>query len=309
MHLSIILSCYNTDKFIGKTIQSIIDQNYSKWELIIINDGSTDNSLNEIIQFEQLDNRIKVYSVQNGGVNKARNYGYTKVNSQSKYIHFMDSDDILNIDFYSKLVLFLENNNDFGAVYCDHIFINENDQEIIKPNWGKRFVPTRFGLMELPDNKIETPFICIALWCKMVEPMVILRRTEFEKSRKWDETFKFGRIGEGVVLFSEISWNSKIGYINDKLFLYRRHKNQSSQHKKVNFDSFSITTDKLISLLNNKCKKFLFICSVNRFKAITEIPKLKHSLRYDQKQFIKSLLKFVWFYIQSFPIFFYKSSN
>ncbi len=300
--LSIILSCYNTEKYIGRTVESIINQSFQNWQLIIVNDGSTDNSLSEITKYEIEDGRIQVYSIQNGGVNKARNFGYNKVNVDSKYVHFMDSDDFLAVNFYDRLIFFLENNPDYGAVYCDHIFINEDNLEIEKPNWGARYVPTRFGLKELPENEIETPFISIALWCKMVEPMVILRRKEFEMSRKWDETFKYGRIGEGVVLFSEISLKSKIGYINDKLFFYRRHKNQSSQNNKVQFNSFSITTRKIISNLDNKRSVLFFLCIVSRFKAISEIPKLKHNLVYNKIQFIKICYSILLNYSLSAPL-------
>ncbi len=138
--LLIIIPCYNTEKFIGKTIQSILNQNYQNWELIIINDGSTDNSLTEIKKYQHNDNRIKVYSIENGGVNKARNYGFKKSNDNSRYIHFMDSDDILSPNFYSKLVLFLDQNSQFGVVYCDHLFIDENGNEMSMQNWGQRIM-------------------------------------------------------------------------------------------------------------------------------------------------------------------------
>jgi len=302
--LSIIIPCYNTEKYIGKTIESIQNQSFIDWELIIVNDGSTDNSLSEITKYQIEDGRIQVYSIQNGGVNKARNFGYTKVNADSKYVHFMDSDDFLAVNFYDRLIFFLENNPDYGAAYCDHIFINEDNLEIEKPNWGVRYVPTRFGLKELPENEMETPFISIALWCKMVEPMVILRRKEFEKSKKWNESFVYGRIGEGVVLFSEIALESKIAYINEVLFYYRRHIQQSSQNSPNNVSSFSLTRKLICDTILAKKSLLIFKANIHRHYSFKFYSRLKHNIRYLQLEFIKNLSGFIIHYVCSFSIIF-----
>ena len=304
VELSIILACYNTEKFIGKTIQSILDQSYSKWELLIINDGSTDDSLSEITKYEQKDERIKFYSIENGGVNKARNFGYKKSNVTSKFIHFMDSDDILLSNFYSNLILFLNKNQEFGAVYCDHLFIDENDKEISMQSWGSRFLPTRFWLREIDEKERETPFISIALWCKMVEPMVIIKRSVFEKSRKWDESFSYGRIGEGVVLFTEIALMSKIGYLNETMFHYRRHKNQSSQNTSNNYNSFILTNQKVFSILENKWDKIWFYSTISRYRAFSESNKIKHNLAHNKLMFVSIIFTLTYNYVLSIPLIF-----
>lgn len=279
---------------------SILNQSYNDWELIIVNDGSTDGSLNEIAKYVQLDNRIKVFTIQNGGVNNARNYGFTKSNVQSRYIHFMDSDDILLHEFYSVLIDYLEENEEYGAVFCDHAFINENSIQIPKPKWGARIVSTKFWIKELQEEEIDTPFISIALWCKMVEPMVVLRRSDFEKSKKWNQNFTYGRIGEGVVLFAEIALESKIAYINQVLFFYRRHFGQSSQNSLKNVSSFSLTTQIICDTMLDKKSLSIFKGNIHRFKSFKYYSNLKHNVRFLQFDFIKNFFGFILHYVCSF---------
>ena len=88
---SIIVPVYNRAKIVNKAIDSVIKQTYQNWELVLINDGSKDNSLEILKQYEQKDSRIKVYDKENGGVCSARNCGIENANGD--YLLFLDSDD------------------------------------------------------------------------------------------------------------------------------------------------------------------------------------------------------------------------
>ena len=89
--VSVIIPTYNRVHLIGETIQSVIDQSYTNWELIIIDDGSTDDSENVINEFN--DNRIRYYTIQHCGIlGKVRNVGLS--HSKGDYIAFLDSDEI-----------------------------------------------------------------------------------------------------------------------------------------------------------------------------------------------------------------------
>lgn len=97
MIFSIILPVYNSEKFLDKTINSVLDQSYPNFELIIIDDKSTDNSLKIANKFQRKDSRIRLISQpENKGVASARNIGLKKV--KGKYILFLDSDDTLPIN-------------------------------------------------------------------------------------------------------------------------------------------------------------------------------------------------------------------
>ena len=91
--ISIIMPVYNCENFIAESIESVLAQQFSSWELIVIDDGSTDNSGKLCDAFSVKDPRIKVFHIENGGVSNARNYGVQQ--AQGEYIQFLDADDLL----------------------------------------------------------------------------------------------------------------------------------------------------------------------------------------------------------------------
>ncbi|MGV8139819.1 MAG: glycosyltransferase family 2 protein [Mangrovibacterium sp.] len=94
--ISIIIPVYNTEEYVEEAIQSIVNQTVRDTEIIVVNDGSTDNSLLILEKLADADHRIKVYSQENQGQAVARNFGLEK--AQGKYLYFMDSDDLLRED-------------------------------------------------------------------------------------------------------------------------------------------------------------------------------------------------------------------
>ncbi|QCT70192.1 glycosyltransferase family 2 protein [Eubacterium maltosivorans] len=99
--ISVIIPVYNVEKYIEKCLQSVIKQTYRNLEIILIDDGSTDNSLKVCQNFKKLDKRIKVFSQKNCGVSSARNLGISK--ARGAYIGFIDSDDWIEHDFFFTL--------------------------------------------------------------------------------------------------------------------------------------------------------------------------------------------------------------
>ena len=91
--VSVVMPVYNTAHFLHKSIGSILNQKYQNFELICVNDGSTDNSISVLEEFEAKDNRIKIINKQNEGVSKARNIGIKE--AKGTYICFIDSDDAM----------------------------------------------------------------------------------------------------------------------------------------------------------------------------------------------------------------------
>src|SRR5690554_1294971 len=108
--MSIVIPCYNGERFIRETINSVINQSYSNFELIILNDGSTDKSL-EIIESIK-DNRIQVINKTNSGVSDTRNKGLQI--SKGSFILFLDADDIIEPKFLETAILVLSENEELG---------------------------------------------------------------------------------------------------------------------------------------------------------------------------------------------------
>lgn len=125
--LSIILPCYNVDKYIEKALCSLINQTIKNIEIICINDGSSDKTLNIINEYALKDDRIKVYSQKNQGQGIARNKGIC--HATAPYIAFMDPDDWVEPDMYENLYK-LASNNDVDFVECGFNKYYESTDEL-----------------------------------------------------------------------------------------------------------------------------------------------------------------------------------
>lgn len=99
--VSIIIPVYNTEKYLRECLDSVVSQTLKDIEIICINDGSTDNSLQILKEYAQNDNRIKIIDKENGGISFARNTGLQS--ATGKYVGFVDSDDWIELNFYEKL--------------------------------------------------------------------------------------------------------------------------------------------------------------------------------------------------------------
>ena len=100
--VSVIMPVYNAEKYLKVALSSLLTQTYKNIEIICVNDGSTDHSLDILERMSSADKRIKVISQKNGGPAKARNAGLDA--AKGKYISFVDSDDFVDRTMYSVLV-------------------------------------------------------------------------------------------------------------------------------------------------------------------------------------------------------------
>lgn len=101
MKFSIVIPVYNVEEYIDKCLNSVLNQTYKDFEVIIVNDGSPDNSIQIIDRYVKMDDRFKVYSKENGGLSAARNFGVKKVSGD--YLIFLDSDDYIEKDLLLKI--------------------------------------------------------------------------------------------------------------------------------------------------------------------------------------------------------------
>ncbi len=104
--ISIIIPIYNTEKYLTNCLQSVINQSYKNLEIILINDGSTDNSLRICNEYKKMDKRIIVINKKHTGVSDSRNIGIDK--AKGEYIGFVDSDDYIDKDMFKNLIIGIE---------------------------------------------------------------------------------------------------------------------------------------------------------------------------------------------------------
>ena len=122
--VDVILPNFNKEKYVEESINSIVDQTFKNWKLYIIDDKSTDNSLDEINKFSNFKNIRIIKLKKNMGPSFCRNYGMRI--SKSKYISFIDSDDTWMKDKLEKQIYFMEKNN-FLFTYTDYMPFFENN--------------------------------------------------------------------------------------------------------------------------------------------------------------------------------------
>lgn len=211
--LSVILTVYNSEKFLRKTIESILNQTYKNFELIIVNDGSTDSSENIIKSFE--DARIKYIFQENTGVADARNKGLDF--AKGDFITFHDSDD-LSVPNRFELILKQFDNYNIGAVHSDMLLINEMDNPI--GYWQSKNIEKDKLLRYF--IKIGTPFN---------NPTIIYKK-ETVGSNRFDTKLK---IGEDTKFVLNVLRNSNTLHVAEPLLLYRRHANNSTNNN--NYDT------------------------------------------------------------------------
>lgn len=161
--ISVIVPIYNTSKYLDRCMQSIISQTVKNIEIILIDDGSTDNSLAICKEYEKMYKNIRVYHQKNLGQGAARNIGIVK--ARGKYIGFVDSDDYIDKNMY-KYMLGLAENNELDIVCCkyERVFSNEDVFKAIEINKtnklkvGKENLIKSFLLNEISASPCDKVF-------------------------------------------------------------------------------------------------------------------------------------------------------
>ena len=199
--ISVIVPVYNAEKYLEKCAESILNQTYSNFELLLINDGSVDNSSKVCHSFET-DCRVKVYDKENEGVSKTRNFGISK--AEGEYLLFIDSDDYIEPDMFEGLIQAVEENRADCAV-CGLI------HDTVKGS--RRFPEQRFvkitdgvnGVKEVLINQIVTAGPVCKLFSKDIVP-----------EKMFPEDLSIGEDAVGVVTAfmqaERIVFDTKHGY-------------------------------------------------------------------------------------------------
>lgn len=202
--LSIIMLSYNAELYLKEAIVSILSQDFDNYELIIIEDGSTDNSMNVIKSFN--DSRIKIYqNIINQGIVYSRNRGIRL--SSGKYLGMLDSDDIALPGKFRKQVKFLEDNPDFGMVGSWAVLIDKNGK-LLKEKWKLSGRPEKIPSIMFFKNYF-------------VQSAVVFRREVLP-----EYLYKPGyEIVEDYKLWMDILKKSKAWNLPEYLVKYRIHGN------------------------------------------------------------------------------------
>lgn len=183
--ISIIIPIYNAESTLEKCLKSLIEQTYKNLEIILINDGSTDNSEKICRKFQQLDSRVKLINTTNKGVSSARNMGLD--NSKGNYITFIDADDYVCKTMIEDLYNAMYINKDVQIVQCCTIDVDENFKEISRSKIKEDIkLESQDYLREILKEKIINN-VC---WGKLYKSECI-ENTRFNENIKINEDLDF----------------------------------------------------------------------------------------------------------------------
>lgn len=207
INVSIIVPVYNAEKYIKKCLDSILNQTYTEFEIICVNDGSKDNTFTILEEYQKKDNRIKVIHQVNSGPSNARNSGINK--AQGKYIAFIDSDDFVDKYFLEEMTGDLIQSD---IVICNYIEINNTGEH--KVNIFKFLVEKK------TENNIEVINEVISgpgglVWGKLFKTSIIK-----EKNIRFNENYK---MCEDLLFVTEYICNAKkVNKINKNLYIHNK---------------------------------------------------------------------------------------
>lgn len=211
--ISIIVPVYNAEKYLNRCIDSILAQTYTDFELLLINDGSKDNSGKICDEYVNKDSRVRVFHKENAGVSKARNLGLDS--ALGEWITFVDSDDWVREDFLEKrLELALKENVDivycdFEYVYATHCVYCQTAEQIC-------------GKAEMVNSWILSRM--------MYSWMILVKKELFNKHQlRYIEGLKFGE--DFNLIIKLVLYANKVCHIKEALYFYNKQNEGSAMTK------------------------------------------------------------------------------
>src|SRR5690606_2219032 len=222
MKISVSVPVYNTEKYLPNCLQSLVEQNLDEMEIIVMNDGSTDNSQKIIDEFSSEFPQIKSYQKPNGGLSDARNFGIEKAGGA--FIGFVDSDDFVDKTMFEKMYALAEKHR-AEIVFCDLIKVDENGNEIRKLPQSPH-LPDKIELEK--HFEIFGEMSCFA--CNKI----------FKKSLFNNVQFRVGIHFEDVELIPKLMLNSTIAAKIDQPFYhyFERTDSITKTHTEKGLDMF-----------------------------------------------------------------------
>ena len=197
--VSVILPTYNRKNVVKRAVLSVLEQSYQNWELIIVDDGSTDGTEDVVMSSVENYNIKYIYQV-NQGVSAARNRGVAE--AKGNYIAFIDSDDEWDSRKLANQIDFFNENPGVGLVFCNAIIINSDGSRSDKPELISHTGNTVFTFKEVFDD----PYLGI--------PTVMVTSELFNSVNGFDEKLK---TSEDIDFYLKASLIQPFGYLHDKL--------------------------------------------------------------------------------------------
>ena len=220
--ISIIVPVYNVEKYVKKCIKSLMSQTLKDIEIIVVDDGSTDNSMSIVEELAKDDERIKIFHKEHGGLSDARNYGLKK--AKGKYIAFLDSDDYVKADLYQKMYEKAKKEKS-DMVECNFFWAYPKDSSnnSLKKDIGEKY-----------SNQIEMMEKArVVAWNKLYKKEIIDKvGVEFPKGLRYEDIEFFYKL---------IPYIENVSFVKQPMIYYVQRKESivNTQNEKTN-DIFEV---------------------------------------------------------------------
>lgn len=238
--ISVVIPCYNQSHFLPQALGSIMNQSYSNWECIIVNDGSSDNTEKVALKWCKKDNRFRYFRKENEGLSSARNLGLRM--SKGRFIQFLDSDDKIHLEKFSISLQTFKDEPNAGIVVSN--FCLFKDEFVFDPFCclGQDFLNFRSVLYKW-DVEFTIPIHCA------VFNLDNIKTISFNEDLKAKEDWLMW-----LELFKN---NTQAIYINKTLAFYRRHAdNMTKKFDYINVNQEKVFIKILDMLENDEKLKF-----------------------------------------------------
>lgn len=272
MKVSVIVPVYNTEKYLKKSIDSLLKQNFEDYEIIVINDLSPGNA-EEIIKSYNDKKIVYIKNKTNKGIGYNRNLGIKK--AKGEYVCFIDSDDYVKEDFISKMYNYSKENN-LDLCVCDYVNVDEEGNKL------KEFNLSDFCITNYEENNKILCEINLAPWNKLYKKdMLVKNKIEFSETLKYEDL--------SFVALS-IKNSKKIGKINEQLNYYTIHNNSetTTRDKRV-FDIF-----KQLDIVRNEYKSGKYLDELTVSVLLNYTIQQRYQIDKDtQSKFIDDAFKYL----------------
>jgi len=217
--ISVIVPVYNVEKYLKRCLESIVNQTYKDLEIILVDDGSTDSSLQICEEYAEIDKRIKVIHKQNGGLSSARNAGLRVASGD--YVGFVDSDDDIDLNMYHQMYnIASQYNVDF--VMSDYIRISTNQEAYLKTlniddgYYSKKDIREKIFPSLIMGNNLEYGPLLSVCHCLYKTDFLNEFQIEFDEEVRWSEDNIFSAI---------VGYNASSFYYLKNVGLYHYYQN------------------------------------------------------------------------------------
>lgn len=288
--VSIIVPVYNAENYIDECVKSLIIQRYNDIEIILVNDGSSDNSLNKCLEWKKKSSKVRVVDKKNGGVSSARNCGM-KV-ARGEYISFVDSDDFVSEDYIESLLKHMKKDIDLVALGMS--YYKDNCLHPVKYRLKSKIYTCDYLKKIVIDDGTFSGF-CFHSCCTLLYKSSIIKKYNIQ----FNTNIKFNE--DGLFNTEYVFYCKKNIFVDfsDRIYFYRVNQKSSTHVSDLLNESFTenmikvegelkkLIKGKDLYNINIQCERKFFTDSISQLLRAIKYESMEKIIR--NERFVKSI--------------------